>query len=435
MKKRLLMALVLLLASIAMLAAAGAQEAAAPKADTRSLEPEEGAVIEFAYWESTTSIGDTFRELFAEFEALYPGVKINATVYPSSGFATQIDTRMAAKDYPDLFLTQYTNVGKYKATNLLLDISDYFTEEEVKGYVDGFIAPFKSGDAILGVPLHTDTIVLVYNKTMFQEQGIRIPEGKNDAYTVEELEEIGKTLKAAYGLEYAFSGIWTGTRSMRLMPFAYECGVDIFPEDDFDTINIDTKEFRDFLNLYIHWLDEGLLVPETVSQKGNGNNMLMAGVVPFNFSGSWQAENIEKGMPGNWGITFLPSINGNLSSDLGGNGLVGLSTTKYPNAVATFLKWMTSKDIMRRFCEGGGFIPVRNDISNSDIQYAKFDSEMKTVIEFATTLNPRLAVAATSPNWSLFNKILSEEMDALIVDHASADDVIASMLERWEEEI
>lgn len=435
MNKRSFVVVIMLLVSMVALFAQGSKETSSTVVESTSLEPEDGAVIEFAYWESTSSIGATFTELIEEFEAMYPGVDIVATVYPSSGFATQIDTRLAGKDYPDLFLTQYTNVGKYRNTGLLLDISKYFSKDDISGYAKGFIAPFQSNSALYGAPLHTDTIVLLYNKRIFKEAGIRIPTGKNDAYTIEELEGIGNTLKEKYGFEYAFAGIWTGNRAMRLMPFAYECGVDLFPNDDFTELNIDTKEFRDFLNLYKHWIDSKLLVPETPSQKGNGNNMFMAEVIPFTFSGSWQAENIEKGMPGNWGMTFLPTINGNLSSDLGGNGLVGVKATKYPNAVATFIKYMTSKDIMTRFCEGGGFIPVRTDITREDIQYTKFDSEMKTVIEFASTLSPRLAVAATSPNWSIFNQILSEELDAIIVDGASADDVIKAMLMRWEEEL
>ncbi|MBQ3696567.1 MAG: sugar ABC transporter substrate-binding protein [Spirochaetales bacterium] len=432
MKRLFLLLLVAL--CFAVVFASGAPEVQGA-AKSGSLEPEEGAVIEFAYWESTTSIAETWTRLIAEFEQKYPGVKVNATVYPSKGFTTQIDTRMAANDYPDVCLVQYSNVGKYKDTGLMLDVSDYFSDEDIAGYVDGFVAPFLDGDAVYGVPLHTDTIVLCYNKTMFEEQGIRIPTGKDDAYTMEELEGIGKKLKEAYGLEYAFAGVWTGTRAMRLMPFAYELGVDIFPDNDFEKINIDTPEFKAFINLYKHWLEEGLVVAETISQKGTSNNMLMSGLVPFNFSGSWQADNIESGMPGNWGMTYLPSINGRLSSDLGGNGLFGISKTKYPNAVATFIKWLSSKEIMTSFCQDGGFIPVRKDIRNEDISYSKYDEELKIVIDFASTLDPKLAVAATSPNWSLFNTILSEEMDALVTENASAEDVISRILARWDEEL
>ena len=46
-----------------------------------------------------------------------------------------------------------------------------------------------------------------------------------------------------------------------------------------------------------------------------------------------------------------------------------------------------------------------------------------------------MAVAATSPNWSLFNTILSEEMDALVTENASAEDVISRILARWDEEL
>lgn len=90
---------------------------------------------------------------------------------------------------------------------------------------------------------------------------------------------------------------------------------------------------------------------------------------------------------------------------------------------------------MTSFCQDGGFIPVRKDIRNEDISYSKYDEELKIVIDFASTLDPKLAVAATSPNWSLFNTILSEEMDALVTENASAEDVISRILARWDEEL
>ena len=424
MKKLLCLALALMLALTMTCAIA------------EELVAEEGAKIEFCYWESSDTIHDTWEKIIADFRALHPEIELIATTYPSGGFVTQMDTRFAAQDYPDVMMSTYNNNGKYKQAGLMLDISNYISAEEKAAFIPGYLSAFADGEKLLGLPLHTDTICMYYNKRMFEEQGVRIPTSIEDAYTVEELNEIGKKMKEAYGLDFAFGGAWTKTRAERSLPFLYMCGGHVFAEDDYTKLDIDTDEFRAYMNLYKNWLDEGLVLNVPFTTGGTPcNEMFQAEQLAYTFSGSWQADTLQAGLPDGWGITYLPTVNGNMTSDLGGNGLFGLNTTKYPNACAILLQYLTSREVMTEFCEGGCFIPVRADIDRNALVYTKYNDEMHVVVDFVSSLSSKLVAEQTSPYASMFAKILSHEMDAMIVDGDDIDTVIERIYERWEEEI
>ena len=90
---------------------------------------------------------------------------------------------------------------------------------------------------------------------------------------------------------------------------------------------------------------------------------------------------------------------------------------------------------MTEFCEGGCFIPVRADIDRESLVYTKYNDEMHVVVDFVSSLSSKLVEEQTSPYASMFAKILSQEMDAMIVDGDDIDTVIERIYERWEEEI
>lgn len=397
---------------------------------------EEGARIEFCYSESTDAVHATWEKILADFRALHPEIELINTTYPSSGFVTQMDTRFAAQDYPDVMLSTYQNNGKYKQAGVMLDLTPYFTEEALSKFIPGYLAAFQEGEKVLGLPLHTDTVCLYYNKAMFAEQNIRIPTSIEDAYTLEELNEIGLKLKEAYGLDFAFGGAWTKSSAQRTLPFLYMLGGHVFAEDDYTKLDIDTEEFRAYLGIFEDWLEQGLVlnVPFTTASTPT-NDMFKAGQLAYSISGSWQADTIQGGLPDGWGITYLPTINGNLTSDLGGNGLFALKATKYPKACAIFMEYLTSAEVMAEFCEGGCFIPVRSDIDREALVYTKYNDEMHVVVDFVTSLSSKLVAEQISPYASLFGTILSQELDGMVVDGDSIDTIIERIQERWEEEI
>ena len=89
---------------------------------------------------------------------------------------------------------------------------------------------------------------------------------------------------------------------------------------------------------------------------------------------------------------------------------------------------------MQKFCETGGFIPVRTSLLETELNYANFGDEMKIFSEIVGTIDPKLAADETSVPFQQFNEIFNEEMDPMVVNgSATAQQVVDNCQTRMTE--
>ena len=112
------------------------EEAAAA---TEELVAEDGAEIEVAYWEGSTSDKEAWDELLANLQKDHPEIKIIPQTYPSSDFRDMLDTRIAGNDWPDVIRYTYQRLGKFKKADVMLDLSPYISKESLDGISPAFL--------------------------------------------------------------------------------------------------------------------------------------------------------------------------------------------------------------------------------------------------------------------------------------------------------
>ena len=89
---------------------------------------------------------------------------------------------------------------------------------------------------------------------------------------------------------------------------------------------------------------------------------------------------------------------------------------------------------MKKFCETGTFIPVRESLLSGGLNYKNFPEEMAVFNESALTIDPKMASDETSVPFQQLNLIFNEEMDPLVVNgSATVDDVINNCMQRMQE--
>ena len=130
----------------------------------------------------------------------------------------------------------------------------------------------------------------------------------------------------------------------------------------------------------------------------------------------------------------MPIRNGKTGSDMGGNAIFAYAGTEYPNAAAIVVDYITNAENMQKFCETGGFIPVRTSLLETELNYANFGDEMKIFSEIVGTIDPKLAADETSVPFQQFNEIFNEEMDPMVVNgSATAQQVVDNCQTRMTE--
>jgi len=163
--------------------------AAAPTAGTKPV-AEEGAVLHFMhiYPEHEGAINKTLDIIKRD----NPGLEINVSVVPWNEATKSIQTAAATDEMYDIFFQWSSQVPGYNDIGLLLDLTPYVDDEWKSWYInDAALEEYSDGGKILGMPLRGTAVFMIYNKTMFEENGWEIPKSQ------EELEKLCDTILAA----------------------------------------------------------------------------------------------------------------------------------------------------------------------------------------------------------------------------------------------
>lgn len=119
---------------------------------------------------------DRMVERFNETEGIKKGITVNVVAMDSiSNLSEQInasaDKKEGAKALPDLFSAYVDMAETIDAKGLLVDMDQYFSKEELSGYVDAYIEEgrFDSAKSLKLFPIAKATEVMMVNKTKWDE--------------------------------------------------------------------------------------------------------------------------------------------------------------------------------------------------------------------------------------------------------------------------
>lgn len=129
----------------------------------------------------------------AKFEAENPGIKLNLQVVSWNDVYTEVDTRIANGNPPDILnIDVFAN---YASEGLLLPVSDYCPPELFADFFPSFIEQSVIDGVCWAVPDLASARALFYNVDMFNEVGIAVPT------TWAELEDACQAIIDYYGGE------------------------------------------------------------------------------------------------------------------------------------------------------------------------------------------------------------------------------------------
>lgn len=399
---------------------------------SEALKAEDGAKIKFTYWEGSPSDKKAWDLILENFKKDHPEITVQAETYPSPTYVNQVDTMIAGNNWPDVMRYTYQRLGKFKEADVMLDLTNMISKESVDDLLPAYKAALTSNGKLVGMPHHTDTIALFYNKEMFAKSGIRIPKDVNDGWTWDELKQYAKKLKEDNNLDYAFGGIWEKGSGYRYLPFVYMNGGAILSEDG-TQITVDSPKALGAIQLYSDLRKDNLISKSAFTQEPQNNMNFVAKKLAFVFAGSWHCSYMQENMPDNWGVTYMPQVDGKTTSDMGGNGLFAYSGTKYPKASAILIDYITNKENMRAFCEAGNFLAVRQSLIKEGLNYSNFKDEMKTFSNIVASIDDKMASDETSTRFQQLNVIFSELMDPIAVNgSATTEETVKAMKEEMQ---
>lgn len=248
-RKPLLLSALLLAASGALAACSGGSgnsggagdsgASGAPASGSASSSADSGEVVTLSFWRHDYAPeAAAFKKLIASFEEKHPNIKIDFQMIPNDQYETKIRTALAGGNPPDIMALDAPTLASYASQKAIIPLDDYFAKD---GNKDDLLKPVIEGLTYNGkmyaAPNNDGTIVMFYNKKMFEEKGIPLPsKNVDEAWTWEQVLDAAKKMndpaKGVYGWNptpWGFVGHEGAPYSE--MAFLWQAGAEILSPD------------------------------------------------------------------------------------------------------------------------------------------------------------------------------------------------------------
>jgi raffinose/stachyose/melibiose transport system substrate-binding protein len=290
-----------------------------------------------------------YAELIAAFEKANPGIKVNFEAFEAASYATVLSTALAGDTGPDLMMVRaYGAFEAVAGANYLLPL----TTADVPGLAAlpeaALTAQTLRADGkVYGVPFASQTMLVIYNRGLFNQLGLSVPQSWADLVaTAEKIKASGKFPFAngtatAWQNETIVSALMSSTIGAAF----------------FDDIRAGKTDFTDprFVNGLEKLKEISRFFPDGFVglDYASSQQLFASGLAAMFAGGSFEIANFLRQNPAlDLGVFAAP---GQAASDpkLVGlffdGGYAGNAKTKHPEAVKKFLAYTATRDFAQPF--------------------------------------------------------------------------------------
>ncbi len=316
---------------------------------------------------------DTLIDEFNSTVGQEKGIIINVTAISSSSELNKSLNMIAnddpgVPDMPDIF-TGYPKVAiQFQEKEMLCDLSNYFTEEELNRYVDAFIEEGTLSDGGLYVfPIAKSTEVLFVNQTLFDKFSAATGAKAEDLATVEGIARLSKQYYDWCGKQFYAADSWFNFAQVGMA----QKGGSIF---EGEALSLEGDSFKYiFDTIYTPAVEGGIFVYEGYSSDLSKTGDIVcstgssAGILFYGDTITYEDGTVE-----NVQYSILPYPvfeNGSKTALQRGGGLMVAKTDeKKEYAACEFIKWLTAAAQNMKFVDETGYLPVTKQAFEQDMQ-------------------------------------------------------------------
>lgn len=301
------------------------------------------------------------------------GIVINVTAIASSSELNKTLEMISngdpgAPDMPDIF-TGYPKIAiQLRDKDMIADLSAYFSEDELSGYVEAFVEEGRLSDGGLYVfPIAKSTEVLYVNQTLFDRFAAETGADASDLATFEGIARLSEMYyEWSGGKQFYGSDSWFNFAEVGMA----QLGGRIFSGE---ALSLDSDKFDYIFDLiYAPAVEGGIAVYDGYSSDLSKTGDLVcstgssAGILFYGNTITYDDGTIEDV---EYSILPYPVFeNGTKTAIQRGGGLmVAKSDEKKEYAACEFIKWLTAAEQNMGFVANTGYLPVTKQAFEEDI--------------------------------------------------------------------
>jgi arabinogalactan oligomer/maltooligosaccharide transport system substrate-binding protein len=355
MKRRPLLAA----ATLIVLASAGATGCSGSNDKPTTANTDPASVSGTVTWWDTsdaTNEAPNFKALITKFQAKYPKITVNYVNVPFSDAESKFKTAaQSGSGAPDVMRADVGWTPTFASLGYLQPLDGTPALADDADYLPSVYGSSKFNGKTYGIPQVTDTLALLYNKSVFSKAGITAApktwdEARTDAQTI--AQKVPGT-----------TGIFINADSYFLLPFVYAQGGD-YIDASAKKITLNTQQVNAALTTAQGLTAPGIGATDTSSNAyTNMQNGFKSGKIAMIVNGPWSTADDLTGAAfadkTNLGVAAVPGGSGGQGGPTGGHNLVVYAGSKNLNASYLFLAFMNSADNQAFIAGKNNTLPTR----------------------------------------------------------------------------
>jgi multiple sugar transport system substrate-binding protein len=324
--------------------------------------------ISFMAWGAPEELA-VWQKIVDDFQVANSNIKVNVEVSEWDSYWTKLKTLMAANTPPDVYAMDAPLYLDYQSRGVLLNLQPYI--DKTPGFLDGFypgtLQAYKLPDGYYGMPRDFQTVVLFYNKDMFDAAKIAYPTAN---WTYDDLRAAAKSLTLDKNGDGTIEqwGFSTDLWDMELLwsEAIWSWGGDVINADHTKTLIGEPIARQAWQFMYdLMFTDKSM--PDTNTTGQYGTDLFQAGIAAMTTIGHWAVPGYAT-VEFKWDVAPMPiSPTGGRATSVNSAGFVAAKDSKNPDAAWEFIKYCLSEKGQTRLTELGFAIPVLQSVANSPV--------------------------------------------------------------------
>jgi multiple sugar transport system substrate-binding protein len=332
------------------------------------------------------------------FEKKYPGVHVVNLSLPYDGFFTKLLTALAGGTGPDLIRSDIIWVPQLANIHALvpLDSTSWFKTYAKQVYPGTLSTNYVRGH-YYGLPLDTNTRVLIYNKTVFKDAGIASPPTTSAQFVAD-----CAKIKALGGGHFCYAE--GGTGAWNILPWIWSFGGGITDSRYRTAVgHLNDKGTVAAIKFLVDLYHQGYLSPSILGGGLSTADCIGKDLCGMILDGPWMVPIFQASYPNlQYAMSLVPHGPGSSShSVVGGEDVVEMRQSHNKAATEAFIRFLLSSQAQIDMGNVGQ-MPVLKSLTGS----SKLPSYFSI---FARQL--KLALPRTpSPHWNTIDGVISDDV-------------------------
>ena len=392
-------------------AAPAAADTAAPAAAPGGLQKVRALV-----WSNGPAIDDNFKKRVTAFNEAHAGkVEVDLQFLPYDQYWQKIDLGYASGEPYDTYYWDVQAYAHYKK-GLLLNLQPMLTTSgellDASKYPVELYEPWKfDGANLYGVPENLQSMVLFYNKDLFDKAGMKYPDStwtwQDTVAAAQKLTVREGDQTSQWGMDLGALGVWWGSQTLS---WAQDSGYfdKVLEPTKFqmqDPANITTMKFLQDLI----WKEK--IIPDAVQRQAAGQDVgvFQSGKAAMIPDGTWGIAGFSA-LPFKWDVAPLPKWEAKRVVPYWLGGWVIPKATKVPEGAFEYARW-SATEYQAQIAKDHDWIPLLNSARTGQDMLAGMPEGFEEAI--ASVSDANIGDLYHSNSQQILNEVLGPTFDQL----------------------